>query len=69
MLSRGLQEVGIIGIIDEATGFQEVRDRLALQEILDQYLLRELAAWAKRFPDEFHKQIFRLRWVGSPGVV
>lgn len=33
MLSRGLQEVGIIGIVDEATGFQEVRDRLALQEI------------------------------------
>ncbi len=67
MLSRGLQEVGIIGIVDEATGFQEVRDRLALQEILERYLLRELAAWAKRFPDEFYKQIFRLRgweWKG-----
>ena len=67
MLSRGLQEVGIIGIVDEATGFQEVRDRLALQEILDRYLLRELAAWAKRFPDQFYRQIFRLRgweWKG-----
>ena len=40
---------------------------MALQEILDRYLLRELAAWAKRFPDQFYRQIFRLRgweWKG-----
>jgi P63C domain len=61
ILYRGLATVGIIGLIDEATGFQEVRDRLALQEILDKFLLKEFAAWAKRFPDEFYQQIFRLR--------
>jgi P63C domain len=66
-LTRGLQELGIIGLVDEATGFQEVRDRLALQEILDKYLRHDLATWAKRFPDDFYKQIFRLRkwqWKG-----
>lgn len=66
-LSRGLQRIGIIGIIDEATGFQEVRDKQALQAILDQYLRKELATWAKRFPDEFYEHIFRLRnwtWKG-----
>jgi hypothetical protein len=66
-LSRGLQEVGIIGIVDEATGYQEVRDRLELQKMLDKYLRHDLAEWAKRFPDEFYKQIFRLRnwqWKG-----
>lgn len=61
ILSRGLQVVGITALIDEATGYQEVRDRLALQAILDAYLTRELAAWAKRFPDEFYKEMFRLR--------
>lgn len=73
---RGLATVGIIALIDEATGYQEIRDRLALQKILDAYLLKELAAWAKRFPDEFYQQIFRLRnweWKGMkvnrPGVV
>lgn len=74
ILVRGLAQVGIVALVDEATGYQEVRDRLALQEILDKYLRKELAAWAKRFPDEFYKQIFRLRgWNWShlrrPGVV
>jgi P63C domain len=64
---RGLARVGIAALVDEATGYQEVRDRQALQEILDKYLRKEFAAWAKRFPDEFYKEIFRLRgwqWKG-----
>lgn len=60
-LIRGLAEVGIVALVDEATGYQEVRQRHALQEILDAFLLKELAAWAKRFPDDFYQQIYRLR--------
>lgn len=60
-LIRGLAEVGIVALVDEATGYQEVRQRYALQEILDAFLLKELAAWAKRFPDDFYQQIYRLR--------
>lgn len=64
MLMRGLAHVGIVALVDEATGYQEVRDRLALQEILDTFLNKEFAAWAKRFPDEFYQQMFRLKgWV------
>lgn len=61
ILMRGLAHVGIVALVDEATGYQEIRDRLALQSILDAYLRQELAAWAKRFPDEFYQQIFKLR--------
>jgi hypothetical protein len=67
MLLRGLARVGIVALVDEATGYQDLRDRLALQAILDRYLRKELAAWSKRFPDEFYQQIFRLRgwqWKG-----
>lgn len=67
MLMRGLAQVGIIALVDEATGYQEVRDRLALHAILDKVIRKELADWTKRFPDEFYKQIFRLRgweWKG-----
>lgn len=67
LLVRGFARVGIVALIDEATGYQEVRDRQALQEILDQFLLKEFAAWAKRFPDEFYREMFRLRawqWKG-----
>ncbi len=66
-LMRGLANVGIVALVDEATGYDKVRERLALQKILDEYLRKDLAAWAKRFPDEFYKQIFRLRnwqWKG-----
>jgi len=67
ILIRALAHVGIIALVDEATGYEEVRDKLALQAILDAYLRKELAAWAKRFPDDFYRQIFRLRnwqWKG-----
>lgn len=61
ILLRALADVGINALVDEATGYQEIRDRFALQAILDKYLRKEYAAWAKRFPDEFYRQIFRLR--------
>lgn len=67
ILVRGFAHVGIIALVDEATGFQVIRDRDALQEILDRFLKKELAAWAKRFPDEFYEQLFRLKgwqWKG-----
>src|SRR5690606_18024076 len=74
ILMRALAHIGVVALVDEATGYQEVRDRLALQSILDKFLAKELAAWAKRFPDEFYKEIFRLRswkWnsLRRPGVV
>jgi hypothetical protein len=67
ILMRGLAHVGIIALIDEVTGYEEIRDELALQAILDAYLRKELAAWAKRFPNEFYQQMFRLKgwqWKG-----
>lgn len=64
MMVRALATVGIAALVDEATGYQEVRDRAALQEILDRYLRKEFAAWAKTFPNEFYREIFRLKgWV------
>jgi P63C domain len=67
ILGRALMGVAMDALVDEATGYQDVRDRLALQALLDEYLNKELAAWAKRFPDEFYQQIYRLKgweWKG-----
>jgi hypothetical protein len=61
ILMRGLAEVGITALIDEATGYQNVRDRLALQEILQQFIGTELAKWERRFPPTFYQEIFRLK--------
>lgn len=67
LLVRAFSQVGIVALVDEVTGHQDSRDRQALQEFLDRFLRKELAAWAKTFPDEFYRHIFRLRgweWKG-----
>jgi P63C domain len=77
ILSRAFSAVGIIALVDEATGYQNVRARRALEKILEEFISKELVRWAKRFPDEFYEQMFRLRgWryaeigtVKRPGVV
>jgi hypothetical protein len=61
IIIRALAHVGIVALVDEATGYQEIRNKEALQALLDAFLQKELAAWAKRFPDEFYKELFRLR--------
>jgi hypothetical protein len=61
ILARALSKVGIIPLVDEATGYQEMRDRLTLQEMLAKYASKELLPWTLRFPDDFYKELFRLR--------
>lgn len=67
MLVRGFARVGIVALVDEATGYQAERDRMELHRILEAYLSEERLAWAKRFPDEFYRQVYRLRgWKWPP---
>lgn len=61
ILVRGFARVGIIALVDEATGYQDFRARQALEEILRKFISAELAKWAKTFPDDFYKHLFRLR--------
>ncbi len=67
ILMRGFARVGIIALVDEATGFQAARDRDELHKLLAKYLSEERLKWAKMFPDEYYRQLFRLRgWTYSP---
>jgi hypothetical protein len=68
LLVRAFARVGIIALVDEATGYQEVRDRRALEEILNKYISEELRQWTKTFPDEYFKQIFRLKGWSAPKI-
>lgn len=64
---RSFAKVGIIALVDEATGYQLDRDKDELQKILSAYISEELLPWQKRFPDEFYNQIFRLKnWTSDP---
>lgn len=69
ILTRGLARAGIVALVDEATGYQEVRARDELQRILEAYIQVELRPWVKTFPDEFFKEIYRLQgWDYRPGT-
>ncbi|GAA1133872.1 P63C domain-containing protein [Citricoccus alkalitolerans] len=61
IIVRGLARVGIIALIDEATGYQDVRARDALAKILEAYVADELQPWVKTFDVDFYKEMFRLR--------
>lgn len=66
-LIRGFARVGIIALVDEATGYQKDRERNELEKILEKYIAQELLPWVKTFPDEYYKEFFRLRgWQYSP---
>lgn len=66
IIARSLAKVGIIALVDEVTGYQAIRDREALQKILDKYLTDEWAKWTKTFPDEYYKELFRLKGIPYP---
>ncbi len=61
ILHRGLTRVGIDALIDEATGYEQLRARGELQRILDAYIQPELRPWVRRFPPEFFEEIYRLQ--------
>lgn len=76
ILVRSLSKLGIVALVDEATGYQVDRDRDELQKLLSKYISKELLPWTKRFPDEFYQELFRLRgWkyptpsAQRPGIV
>lgn len=60
ILLIGLSRIGIIALVDEATGYQYDREREELQKILRKYISDELLKWQKTFPDAFYMEIFRL---------
>ena len=68
LLIRGLAHVGIVALVDEATGYQDERSQTALAEILEAFIAKELRKWVRTFDPEFYKQIFRLKgWQFSIG--
>ena len=69
ILVRGFARVGIIALVDEATGFQHDRAKDALAKILEAFIARELLPYIPTFPDDFYKEMFRLRGLDFPGTV
>ena len=60
LLVRGFARVGIIALVDEATGFQKDRAKDALAKILEAFVAKELQPYLKTFPSDYYEEIFRL---------
>lgn len=67
ILQHAFATVGIIALVDEATGYQDHRERDALAKILEEFVQSELRPWIKTFPTEFYRQVHRLQgWKFDP---
>jgi len=60
IIMRSLAGVGIVALIDEATGYQYDRKHDALRVLLQAYIEDELKQWVKTFPDSFFAALDRL---------
>ncbi|MGA3105173.1 MAG: P63C domain-containing protein [Terriglobales bacterium] len=66
MFLAACAKVGVIALIDEATGYQYERPVDALQFKLKLFLAEEMRKWEKTFPDELWEQFGRLtNWKGG----
>lgn len=67
VITSSLTRVGLVALIDEATGYQTIRDRDELQRILTAYLLPEHRPWIQTIPEEFTNEVYRVYgWKRSP---
>lgn len=60
LLIRALANVGIVALVDEATGFQYFRARDALTQILETFIAKEIRKWVKTFPVDYYRELYRL---------
>jgi hypothetical protein len=60
VIIRACAKTGLVALIDEATGFQAVRDAEDLQVRIRAYLSDTLNEWTRTFPNEFFDNFYRL---------
>lgn len=67
VLIRAFAKTGITALVDEVTGYQQIRAKDALARILEKFIAKELQPWTRTFPLEFYQEIFRLNgWAFAP---
>jgi hypothetical protein len=61
MLLAALGTVGIVALVDEATGYEELRTKHALAKILEKFIASDWRAWASTFPLDYFRELCRLK--------
>jgi len=60
VLYDSFAKIGLVALIDEATGYQQIRDPSALRLLVQQYIAEEKREWDKQFPDSFYDGLNRM---------
>lgn len=60
IIQNAFSKIGVVALIDEATGYQQVRDPSALRLLVQQYIEDEKREWEKQFPDSYYDDLNRL---------
>jgi hypothetical protein len=66
ILLRGFARVGIVALVDEATGFEKFKAKDDLAKILEAFVQKELKKWVRTFPMQFYEELYRLRGLSFP---
>lgn len=61
ILMEAFADIGLNALIDEATGYQYVRPKDALQIKLELILREKAGLWEHTFPERFYELIFKLK--------
>jgi hypothetical protein len=60
IIVRACAKLGIIELIDKATGYQEVREKHAVQLKILAFIIDDMQEWIRMFPQEFWHELARL---------
>jgi hypothetical protein len=60
IIIQALAKIGVVALIDEATGYQVERSPTALRILVQQYIEAEKREWEKQFPDEYYNELNRI---------
>lgn len=63
IITRACAKVGIIALIDEATGYEAFKKKRDLQLKLQAFIAEDLQEWALMFPQEFWFELARLEGI------
>ena len=69
IIMRGLAEIGIIALVDEATGYIDEKQKTEYRDLFREFIRRECREWEKEFPEQFTDMIYKLYGLakGKPG--
>lgn len=60
IIIQALAKIGVVALIDEATGYQVERSPTALRILVQQYIESEKREWEKQFPDDYYNELNRV---------